>query len=64
MEKSIILERGNTCWWKNNKHRKETTCKLKKIKKIGWKLCWKKKIRQKVEQIDTRIFYEYRFKIE
>ena len=64
MEKSIILERGNTCWWKNNKNRKETAYKLKKIKKKGWKLCWKKKIQQKVQQIDTRIFYEYRFKIE
>ena len=33
MEKSIILERGNSCWWKDKKYRRETAQELKKIKK-------------------------------
>lgn len=62
MEKSIILERGNSCWWKDKKYRRETAQELKKIKKKGWKLAWKRKLEKKVGQIDTRVFYEYRFK--
>lgn len=57
--KEIVLVIGNSSWWKGVKHRKESSIKLKKYKKLGWKLKVKRDVEKSENSIDTRKFQKY-----
>jgi len=59
MKKIIILETGNTSWWKSKKYRNESSLKLLELRNLGWKLERVRKIKKSNETIDTKIYQKY-----
>ena len=58
-QKVITLVVGNTSWWKNKKHRKESADILKKIKKNGWKIKKKENIEKNANEINSNCYRKY-----
>ena len=58
-QKVITLVVGNTSWWKNIKHRKESAEILKKIKKNGWKIKKKENIEKNANEINSNFYRKY-----
>ena len=58
-QKVITLVVGNTSWWKNIKHRKESAEILKKIKKNGWRIKKKENIEKNANEINSNFYRKY-----
>ncbi|MAH78732.1 MAG: hypothetical protein CBE14_002310 [Rickettsiales bacterium TMED254] len=59
MKKKLKLITHNSSWWKSIKYRKLSAKILKKHKKLGWKLLFKKAIINNKQTVDTRSFHYY-----